>query len=259
VTDVFSNTVGLATLAAKEVRRFLGMVGQTIGPPLLTSLLYIYIFGQLLGERIEHLLPGVSYIDFIVPGLLMMNAISGAFMQTSFAIYLGKLQGSIQEVLVAPLSYAEMALGYVTAAVARGVVVGLGIYVIAVLFTAATVQHFWAFSYFLVVTSLLFAALGAVTGLWAKSFEFINIPNTFVLLPLSFMGGVFHSVALLPGGLAVATRLNPIFYMVNGIRWSMIGQADVDPLTAALVVGVLALASFLWCVHLFRIGYRLRS
>jgi ABC-2 type transport system permease protein len=253
------NWIGLGTLLAKEVRRFLAMPGQTIFPPLLTSLLYILIFGQLLGSRIQDILPGVSYIDFIVPGILMMNVVSGAFMNASFAIYLGKLQNSIQEVLVAPLSYAEMALGYVLAGALRGVLIGLGVYLIGVALTTATVLHFGSFLYFLVVTSLLCSALGAAVGLWAKSFEHINIPSTFIILPLSFLGGVFHSVRLLPPTFARLSFLNPIFYMVNGIRSSMIGASDVSVAGAAAAVGVLAAASFLWCVRLFRIGYRLRS
>src|SRR3989344_4074465 len=163
------NWVGFRTLLIKEIKRFLSMIGQTIAPPLLTSLLYILVFGHLLGSRIQEIVPGVSYIDFIVPGILMMNVISGAFMNASFAIYLGKLQGSIQEVLVAPLSYIEMALGYVLAGAARGILVGLGVYLIAVFFTRATVLHFWGFCYFLLATSILFASLGAIVGLWAQS------------------------------------------------------------------------------------------
>lgn len=253
------NWVGLKTLLAKEIKRFLSMVGQTIAPPLLTSLLYILVFGHFLGSRIQEIVPGVSYIDFIVPGILMMHVVSGAFMNASFAIYLGKLQNSIQEVLVAPLSYIEMALGYVLAGAARGVVIGLGVYLIAVYFTTASIMHFWSFLYFLVVTSLLCSALGAMVGLWAKSFEHINIPNTFLILPLSFLGGVFHSIKLLPPSFARWSYLNPIFYMVNGIRSSMIGASDVSPALAGLVVGALAILFFIWCVHLFRIGYRLRS
>ena len=259
MTDTTHNWIGVRTLLRKEVYRFLGMVGQTVAPPLLTSLLYILIFGQLLGSRIQEILPGVSYIDFIVPGLLMMNVVSGSFMQTSFAIYLGKLQSSIQEVLVAPLSFIEMALGYVLAGVTRGVVVGLGIYAIAVFFTGSSNAHFWLFCYFLVATSLLCASLGAVVGLWANSFEHINIPNTFIILPLSFLGGVFHSVRLLPPAFARLSFFNPIFYMVNGIRASMIGASDVSVGVSGIVVLVLAIFSFAWCVHLFRIGYRLRS
>lgn len=253
------NWIGLKTLLTREIKRFLGMIGQTVAPPLLTSLLYILVFGRLLGSRIQEIVPGVAYIDFIVPGILMMNVISGAFMNASFAIYLGKLQNSIQEILAAPLSYLEMSLGYVLAGAARGVFIGLGVYFIAIYFTTATIMHLGAFLYFLVITSILCSSLGAIVGLWAKSFEHINIPNTFLILPLSFLGGVFHSVSLLPPALARISYFNPIFYMVNGIRGSMIGASDVSLGGAALVVGVMAVIVFLWCVYLFRIGYRLRS
>ena len=253
------NWVGLQTLLFREIKRFLSMIGQTVAPPLLTSLLYILVFGHLLGSRIQEIVPGVSYIDFIVPGILMMNVVSGAFMNASFAIYLGKLQNSIQEVLVAPLSYMEMALGYILAGAARGVFIGLGVYVIAIYFTTAGIQHLGAFLFFLVMTSILCSALGAIVGLWARSFEHINIPNTFLILPLSFLGGVFHSITLLPPSLARLSYFNPIFYMVNGVRGSMIGTSDVSPYLAGAVVSALALIFVLWCVYLFRIGYRLRS
>lgn len=253
------NYVGVITLFTKEVYRYLQIPSQTFVPPLLTALLYILIFGQFLGSRIEEILPGVGYIDFMVPGLLMMNVINGAFMGTSFGLYLNRFQNAVQEVLVAPLSYLEMGFGFVVAGAIRGILTGLGVYAIAIFFTGASITHFGAFLYFLTVTSLLFSALGAIVGMWAKSFEQINIPQTFILLPLSFLGGVFHSAALLPEPYSTITRLNPIFYMVNGIRGSMIGVSDTSPAFAASVVGVLALGAFIWCVYLFKSGYRLRS
>ena len=252
------NWIGLQTLLWREVKRFLILSIQTIIPPFITSALYILIFGNLLGSRISSI-NGISYIDFIVPGVLMMNVIAGSFSNTSSSIYTGKLQNSIQELLVAPLSYIEIVLGFVLAGTLRGILIGLGVYIIAIFFTTATIVNFFSFLYFLAMTSFLFATLGGIIGLWGKTFDQINIPNTFILLPLSFFGGVFHSVSLLPETLARLSFANPIFYMVNGIRSSMIGVSDVSSITAGLVILVLSLISFAWCVQLFKRGYNLRS
>ncbi|MFA7286331.1 MAG: ABC transporter permease [Patescibacteria group bacterium] len=253
------NWVGLYTLYIRELRKTFKLAVQTVFPPIISSLLYIVVFGNILGSRIENILPGVSYIDFMIPGLLMMNVISASFTNTSSSIYIGKLQNTLSELLVAPLSYTEIVLGFVLAATTRGLVVGLGVYGVALFFTTASISHFWAFLFFLIATSLLFASLGGIVGLWGKSFDHISLPNTFILLPLSFFGGVFHSVRLLPDWMATVSHFNPIFYMVNGIRFSMIGISDVNSLIAAAVVIALTIFSFAMCVRMFQRGYNLRS
>lgn len=253
------NWIGLYTLYLRELRKTFKLAVQTVFPPIISSLLYILIFGNILGSRIQNILPGVSYIDFMIPGLLMMNVISASFSNTSSSIYVGKLQNSLSELLVAPLSYTEIVLGFVLAATTRGLVVGLGVYGVALFFTTTSIAHFGLFLFFLIATSLLFASLGAIVGLWGKSFDHINLPNTFILLPLSFFGGVFHSVRLLPEWMATVSYFNPIFYMVNGIRSSMIGVSDVGATSAASVVVVLTIISFFACVRMFQRGYNLRS
>ncbi|MFA5954288.1 MAG: ABC transporter permease [Patescibacteria group bacterium] len=253
------NWVGLATLYWREIRRTFQVSMQTIFPPIITSLLYILIFGNVLGSRIQEILPGVSYIDFMIPGLLMMNVISASFSSSSAVIYIGKLQNTTSELLVAPLSYLEIVLGFVLAATTRGLIVGMGVYGVALFFTTATFAHFWMFLYFVLATSLLFGAVGAMVGLWAETFDHVNLPNTFVLLPLSFFGGVFHSIRLLPSWMQTLSQANPVFYMVNGIRASMIGTADVPMYVSAIVVLLLAAVSLTFCVRLFQKGYNLRS
>lgn len=252
------NYIGAKTLLIREVRRFLKIWVQTILPPLISSFLYIVIFGRLLGSRIDQI-NGVAYIDFIVPGILMMNVIGSAFANTSSSIYISRFQNNIQELLVSPLSYLEIVLGFVIAGMIRGIVVGLGIYGIALFFTSASILNFWLFLYFLIITALLFSALGGVVGLWAKSFDQINLPNTFILIPLSYLGGVFHSLTIVPAIFATISKFNIIFYMVNGIRYSMIGISDVSPWWCALITGVLAVVAIAWCVYLFKTGYRLRG
>ena len=252
------NTIGLKTLLWREVKRFCVLWIQTLVPPFLTSLLYIIIFGHLLGSRIQDI-GGISYIDFIVPGILMMQVISGSFSNTSSSLYIARLQNYIQELLVAPLSYIEMVLGYVLAGTLRGIIIGLGVYLVGVFFTSATILHFGTFLYFLIFTSLLFSLLGAIVGLWGKTFDHINLPNTFILLPLSFFGGVFHSVSLLPEQFARLTYFNPIFYMVNGIRQSMLGSSDVSSFFGGSILAIMTIVAFFWCVWLFKRGYHLRS
>ncbi|PJE75605.1 hypothetical protein COV04_04235 [Candidatus Uhrbacteria bacterium CG10_big_fil_rev_8_21_14_0_10_48_11] len=253
------NWIGLGTIYWREIRRTFQVSMQTVFPPIITSLLYILIFGNVLGSRIQDIIPGVSYIDFMIPGLLMMNVISASFASTSSVIYIGKLQNTITELLVAPLSYVEIVMGFVLAAATRGVIVGMGVYAVALFFTTATFAHLWAFLFFILATSLLFGAVGAMVGLWAETFDHVNLPNTFILLPLSFFGGVFHSIRLLPDWMQTLSKANPVFYMVNGIRASMIGIADVPMYVSALVVLVLVTVALWFCVSLFRRGYKLRS
>ncbi len=253
------NWIGVATLFKREINRFMSIPSQTFVPPLLTSLLYILVFGRILGSRIQEIVPGVGYIDFMVPGLLMMNVINGSFMGTSFGLYLNRFQNAIQEVLVAPLSYVEMGIGFIIAGAVRGILTGIGVYIVALFFTHARFVDFGGFLYFLVASSILFSALGSVLGMWAQNFEQINLPQTFIILPLSFLGGVFNSIRLLPSSFAFLVQLDPIFYMVNGIRGSMIGVSDTPALFAGTIVGVMAIAAFIWCVYLFRSGYHLRT
>ena len=253
------NWIGLSTLVIRETKRVFAIPMQTLFPPVITSLLYIFVFGNVLGDRIDEILPGVGYIDFMVPGLLMMNVISSAFASTSSVVYIGKMMKTHEELLVAPLSYVEMVLGFIAAATLRGVIIGSIIYAVAVGFTASTIGNPLGFLFFLIVVSFLFASLGAIVGWWGKTFDHINLPNTFILLPLSFLGGVFHSVKLLPEWVATVTYFNPIFYMINGIRASMLGVADVSIGLAALVVVVLTFVSFSYAVWLFQRGYSLRN
>ena len=252
------NYIGLQTFVSQELLRIKRVWIQTLVTPWVSALLYILIFGQIVGRRIGAI-SGISYIDFVVPGLLMMNVINGAFSGTSFGLYLHRFQNAIQEVLVAPLSYFEMGIGFVAAGALRGILTGLGVFFIAIFFTSASIAHFWQFLFFLIATSLLFSSLGAVIGMWAQNFEQINLPQIFILLPMSFLGGVFHSTALLPEPYATISKLNPIFYMINGIRGSMIGVSDTNPLTASIVIIVLTALSFTLCVKLFNRGYHLRT
>lgn len=253
-----SNWIGLQTIIRREVERFFRVAGQTLVTPWVSALLYIFVFGQVVGQRISSI-GGVSYIDFVLPGVLMMNVIGAAFGQSSSSIYFARFAKHIEEILVSPLSYFEMILGFITGVVVRSLVVGLGIYGIAVFFSAATIQHFGLFLFYLVSVSIVFGLLGILVGLWAKGFEQLGILGTFVITPLSFIGGTFNTLDMLPEKLQIVAQWNPFFYFIDGIRYSMIGVSEANTTVGFVVIGASLLVLGVLTEQLFRRGYGLRS
>lgn len=251
------NVIGLWTFVRRELRRFSRVAVQTLITPWISALLYIFIFGRIVGSRIDSI-GGVEYIDFVLPGILMMNIIMGAFMQTAFSLYFQRFARHIEEVLVAPLAYWEMIIGHIIGGVLRAMVVAVGIYVIAVLFSAASFMHVGLFVFYALSVAILFSLIGLLIGLWAQSFEQLNILNTFVIMPLSFLGGMFNSVSMLPPLLQKLVIFNPFFYFIDGIRYAMIGIHEANRgMGVVVILGSLAvLCGLVW--HLFRIGYHLR-
>lgn len=252
------NWIGLETIIRREIERFFRVAGQTLVTPWISALLYIFIFGQVVGQRISSI-GGVSYIDFVLPGVLMMNVIGAAFGQSSSSIYFARFARHIEELLVSPLSYPEMILGYIVGVIARSLAVGLGIYVIAIFFSAATIQHFWLFLFYITAASIVFGFLGIIIGLWANGFEQLGIWSTFVFTPLTFVGGVFNTIDMLPQSLQTVVQWNPFFYFIDGIRYSMIGIREANPLVGYVVVLGSMLVLGLLTEQLFRRGYGLRS
>ncbi|OGG47459.1 hypothetical protein A3D66_02500 [Candidatus Kaiserbacteria bacterium RIFCSPHIGHO2_02_FULL_50_9] len=250
--------MGLGTFIRREIRRTFRVFTQTVVTPWISALLYIFIFGSVIGKRID-LIAGVSYIDFVLPGILMMNIIAGAFTASSSVLYFARFTHSVEEMLVAPFSHLEMIVAYTVSGITRAVIVGIGVYVIALFFSAATVAHFGLFLFYSVAVATIFSFLGLLVGLWAKNFEQLNILNTFVILPFSFLGGMFYSVTMLPEKLQFIVHLNPFFYFIDGIRYSMIGIREAN--TAVGVVLIIVLIVLLgWLTHhLFKIGWRLRA
>lgn len=253
-----SNWIGLQTIVRREIERFLRVAGQTLVTPWISALLYIFVFGEVVGQRIDEI-GGVSYLDFVLPGVLMMNVIGAAFGQSSSSIYFARFARHIEELLVSPLSYFEMIIGFIAGVVARALVVGLGIYVIAIFFSAATIQHFGLFLFYLIFVSIVFGFLGIIVGLWAKGFEQLGILGTFVITPLSFVGGVFNTIDMLPPALQTLARWNPFFYFIDGIRYSMIGVQEANPATGVIVIIVLTIVLGVLTEYLFRKGYGLRT
>ncbi|HKY33318.1 MAG TPA: ABC transporter permease [Candidatus Polarisedimenticolia bacterium] len=249
---------GFLTLLRRETYRFIVLPNQTIVPPLVSAVLYVLIFGYAIGSRIAEV-GGAPYIVYIFPGLVMMNAINGAYANTTTSLFIARNELFIQDLLVSPLSHWEMVLAYTLGGAARGVLVGAatllvgwGILVVHVHSVAATL-------FFLAVSSLAFAALGNIVGLWAERWDDVAICLNYVVTPLVFLGGVFYSIEMLPGGWREASRLNPIFFLVSGFRHGILGAADAKPALCAAVGTALFGVLFAAAVALFRKGYKLKA
>jgi ABC-2 type transport system permease protein len=249
-------SVGFRTLARREIERFLRRPKNTFAPPLITNVLYFSVFGVILGERISTI-NGVPYILFILPGLVVLGAISNAFENASFSIFHGRWNRYIEESLTSPLSYSTMVGAYTVAGAVRGLIVGVLIAVIGALFTPVGVAQPIYLLAFAVVITLLFASFGIVGGLWADDFDDLTMLNQFILRPLVFFGAVFYSLGELPGFLRTLSLANPMVYMVNGVRFGFLGQSEVDPNASLVVLSVMTLALVGVNVALFKRGYGL--
>ena len=250
--------IGLRTLLVKEVRRFLRVPGQTLLSPLITTTLYFVVFGYSLGGQLREV-EGVPYARFIVPGLVTLGVVSNAFLNTATSMFVMKLQGTIVDLLVSPLAYGEILAGFVGAAVLRGLLVGAVMWAVAGVFTGFGLAHPLFALAMLTLVATSFGALGFMTAIWARSFEQVNFFPTFIITPLTFLGGVFYSVHMLPSALRRFTQANPIFYMVDGVRHGMLGLSDGHPALGLSLAFLLCVASLGGCYAMLRSGYRLRG
>jgi len=264
-THVFSrpisngmNWVGLYTIIRRELERTFRVVIQTIFSPLISAALFIFVFGSVVGSRINEI-GGVSYITFVFPGILIMNVLTSAFSHSSSAIYFARFVRNIEEMLVAPLSYFEIMLGNIFSSVVRALVVGLAIVLVGIFFGAVQMQHFVLFFMYVIGISIVFSLLGIITGLAAKSFEQLNILSTFIILPFSFLGGMFYTLSMLPEAAQKITLFNPFFYFVDGIRYAMVGIHDSNLLIGGVIIGalILVLGAIVW--RIFYTGWRIRE
>ena len=252
------NLVALGTIVRREVNRILRIWGQTLMPPAITMTLYFLIFGGLIGSRVGQM-DGIRYMDFIVPGLVMMSVIQNSYGNISSSFFGAKFGRHIEELLVSPMPNWVILGGYVAGAVLRGLMVGAIVLVIAMFFTHVRVPHPFVTLSTVILGATIFALAGFVNAVYAKKFDDIAIVPTFILTPLTYLGGVFYSVKLLPDWAEAATHLNPIFYMVNAFRYGLLGVSDVPLWVAyALMLGfVLALGALgLW---LLKRGTGMRS
>jgi len=252
------NIIGLKTLIRREIERILRISVQTFGAPLISAFLFIFIFGSVLGKKID-LIVGIPYLQFVFPGILIMNMLSSAFEHTASSVYFGTWIRSIEEMLVAPFSYIEMVLGYVIAAVLRSLLIGIGILIIGTLFGAVQITSIPLFILYAVGIATIFALLGILVGLWAKSFEQLGMLNTFIIMPLTFLGGMFYSIELLPETIKTITIYNPFFYFIDGMRYATLGFSESNLMVGALlIIGLIVVLGGL-VLHLFKVGWRIRT
>lgn len=252
------NWIGLHTFVRREVERTFRVVIQTLVAPVISATLYIFIFGFVIGSKIDEIV-GVPYITFVFPGILMLNIINASFASSSSSLYFMRFTRGIEEILTAPFSYIEMMLGFISGAVIRALIVSFLIMMVGLLFGAVTLQDPLLFVLYVMAVSAIFSLVGILVALWANGFEQLQVVNTFVITPFTYLGGIFYSITLLPEAAQTLTLLNPFFYFVDGIRNSMIGVSEANAFVGlAVTLGLFfVLASIV--VYLFKIGWRIRS
>ncbi len=252
------NYSGILAIYNFEMARAFRTVGQSIASPVIATVLYFIVFGSAIGSRLTDV-DGVSYGSFIVPGLIMLTVLSQSISNASFGIYFPRFSGTIYEILSAPLSFVEVVAGYVGAAATKSVIIGAVVLLTASFFVPIEIQHpFWML-FFLVMTSITFSLLGFIIGIWAEGFEKLQVIPLLIITPLTFLGGCFYSIDMLPEFWQKVSFLNPVVYLVSGFRWSFYENADVSPEVSVAMVGcffVMCLGIIAW---IFKSGYKLRN
>jgi ABC-2 type transport system permease protein len=252
------NRRGVLAIYRFEMARFRRTLWQSLVTPVITTALYFAVFGGAIGSRMGEV-DGVAYAAFIVPGLILLSIFTESLNNASFGIYLPRFTGTIYEVLSAPVSPLEILLGYVGAAATKSVIIGLVILATASLFVPLTILHPFWMAVFLALTALAFCLFGFILGIWAKGFEQLNFIPMLVVTPLTFLGGAFYSIEMLPAPWDMLSLFNPIVYLISGFRWTFFGAADVGVhLSATALIGFL-LACIALVSWIFRTGYRLKS
>ena len=248
---------GFPTLLRKEVMRFWKVSFQTVAAPVLTTLLYLLVFSHALAAHVQAF-PGVSYVEFLIPGLAMMAVLQNAFANSSSSIIQSKVTGNMIFILLPPLSPAELFGAYLLASMVRGLVVGIGVFAATLWLVPLPVKEpLWALAFALVGSGML-GTMGIIAGLWSEKFDQLAAFQNFVVLPLTFLAGAFYSVQTLPPFWQAVSRLNPFFYAVDGFRYGFFGQSDVAP-AASLAIATAAFAVLSWItLQLLRSGYKLR-
>ncbi|MBI4040996.1 MAG: ABC transporter permease [Deltaproteobacteria bacterium] len=249
---------GFFSLSLREIERFLTMKSMTVFPPLISTALYIIVFGFFMGRQIVDI-HGFSYIMFILPGLLLMSVTMNAFMNASSILYMARYDQTIQDVLLSPLSYFQIVSAYTVSSIVRGVLVGVLVCVAGVLLVRMPIHSPAILLLFLMISAQVFGSFGIMIGLRAEHWEHIAIYINFVVTPLTFLGGVFYSVSLLPPWLKTLNLLNPMFYMVNGLRYGILGISEVSILGSFLITLLLGSTLLGITVYLFKIGYKLKT
>ncbi len=251
------NWIGLFTMFRREIKRTFRVVTQTLIAPIVSAALFIFIFGTVIGGRITDF-AGIPYISFVFPGVLLMTVINASFASASSALYFMRFSRSIEEMLVTPFSYFEMLLGLVGSSIIRTLMVAAMTLLVGLLFGAVQLVNPLGFIFYVTTVAAIFAMLGILVALWAESFEQLQVLNTFIITPLTYLGGIFYSVTFLPPLAATITQFNPFFYFANGLRHSMIGYSEGDLTIGLFVMVGLTVGLGLLITHLFRKGWKIR-
>lgn len=246
------------TLFKKELLRFWRVGFQTVAAPVMTALLYLLIFSHVLGSRVE-VYPGVPYTVFLIPGLIMMSVLQNAFANSSSSLIQSKVMGNIIFVLLTPLSYIEFFSAFLAASIIRGLCVGFSIYLVSMCFIDLPLNHPWIILAFAVFGTGMLGAFGIIAGLWAEKFDQMAAFQNFVIMPLSFLSGVFYSIHSLPPLWQTVSHFNPFFYMIDGFRYGFFGMSDISPWFSLSVVIASFIALSLVTIGMLRAGYKLRG
>lgn len=257
-TNMQTNWIGLFTMFRREVKRTLRVAVQTLVAPVISAALYIFIFGSVIGTKIDDF-AGVPYISFVFPGVLMLSIINASFSSASSALYFMRFTRGIEEILITPFSYFEMLLGFVGSAVTRALMVAFLILGVGTLFGAVSLVNPLGFVFYIAAIAAIFAMLGIIVALWAESFEQLQVLNTFVITPLTYLGGIFYSITFLPPLAATITAFNPFFYFADGVRNSMIGYSEGNLQVGLVVIISLVVLLGIVVTQIFKRGWKIRS
>lgn len=253
-----SNLIAFQTIVRKEVTRFLRIWSQTLLPPVITQSLYFIIFGAFIGSQVADI-NGISYMAFIIPGLVMMGVINSSFMNVVSSFYSSKFMKNYEEFMVSPASNSAIIFGYVIGGALRGLIVGILVFTVSILFIRPEISHLGLILLFIILTSIVFALGGLINGIFARSFDDISIFPTFILTPLTYFGGVFYSIHNLPAFWQTVSKFNPILYMVDGFRYGFYGFSDIPVIySLSMLVGFTVILYGI-CVYLLNKGTGLKN
>lgn len=254
----FRKELPFLTLLKREVLRFISVSGQTIITPIITASLYLLVFGVSLGQRVS-VLEGFSYVQFVIPGLVLMGIAQNAFANSSSSLFMARYLGFIVDFLVTPLTPSQFIMAYTVAAIMRGLAVGAVVLIVSSFFAVIPWTSVIDASIMAILVGFLFAQLGILAALYSRSFDELSMFSSFLITPLIYLGGLFYPASLLPSFWAKVSMLNPLFYMIDGFRYTALGVSDIPYSTSLIVTGVFSIVSFIWAAVLIGNGERLRS
>ncbi|MCW9033094.1 MAG: ABC transporter permease [Rhodospirillales bacterium] len=253
-----SNFLAVWTLYSREVQRFLKVYTQTLMAPIVTTLLFLAIFTLALGRSVE-VIGGVSFSQFLAPGLIMMAVAQNAFANTSSSILVSKIQGNIVDTIMPPLTPHDLTIGYALGGATRGVIVAVGVGIVMSFFVDMSIHNLFFVVFHCIAAALMLSLLGVLGGIWAEKFDHIAAVTNFIITPLSFLSGTFYSIQRLPETVQIGAYFNPFFFMIDGFRYGFIGYSDTNPWLGVAVLTGVNLVLWITCYRLFKSGYRLKA